>query len=162
MIYVSTLQQMITCSFWSRFSKRAERLGSHSIRWKVCFVFVLACCSGISFLKREFVPIRVRGNREVEATNKTMKIILNKTIQTDKSDWDPKLAATLWAYRTAYKVTTNLTAFWMAFVLEAVVPMEFVVPSLRVAAKHNLDTVEAIKGRLHQLSSLDELRLRAG
>ena len=44
-----------------------------------------------------------------------------------------KLTIALWAYRVAYKVTTNCRPFSLAFELEAVMPMEYLVPSLRVA-----------------------------
>ena len=51
----------------------------------------------------------------------------------DKSDWDDKVHAVLWAYRTAYKKGTGYTPFQLVYGLEAVVPIEFVVPSLHIA-----------------------------
>ena len=46
-----------------------------------------------------------------------------------------KLNSALWAFRTAFKVSTGLTPFRLVYGMEVVVPMEFIVPSLRVASR---------------------------
>lgn len=99
-----------------------------------------------------------RCNGEAETTNKTLKGILTKIVQKQPHDWDRKLVAALWAYRTAYKVTTHQTPFRLAFGQEAVVPLEFIVPSLRLAVEHDLDYHAVLKARLDRLLSLDEHR----
>ena len=53
-------------------------------------------------------------------------------VEASRGDWDHKLTAALWAYRTAYKVATHCTPFSLTFGLQAVMPMEYLVPSLRV------------------------------
>ena len=75
-------------------------------------------------------------------------------------DWDRKLVSALWAYRTAYKVTTNQTPFRLAYGQEAVVPLEFMVPSLRIAVDHDLDYNAILRARLEKLLTLDEQRQR--
>ena len=66
--------------------------------------------------------------------------ILTKTSEAHRTDWELKLSATLWAYCTSYKVKIiNCTPFKMVYGQEAVMPWEFVIPSLRVAAKEGQD-----------------------
>ncbi|MCO5601865.1 hypothetical protein L7F22_055990 [Adiantum nelumboides] len=76
-----------------------------------------------------------QANGQAESTNKTLIKILKKIVQENKKDWDEKLNSALWSFRTAFKVTTGMTPFRLVYGLEAVVPMEFVVLSLRVTAE---------------------------
>ena len=48
-------------------------------------------------------------------------------------DWEQKLPSVLWAYRTAYKTTVGTTPFQLVYGLNAILPIEFLVPTLRVA-----------------------------
>lgn len=82
-------------------------------------------------------------------------------MQQQPYDWDRKLVSALWDYHTAYKVTTNQTAFRLAYGQEAVVPLEFMVPSLRLAVEHDMDYNSVLWARLEKLLSLDEQRQRA-
>ena len=88
------------------------------------------------------------ANGQAESTNKTLWKILTKTVEASR------------AYRTAYIVATHCTPFSLAFGLEAVMPMEFLVPSLRVAVQERL-TEEALTERLVDLEQLEETRLHA-
>ena len=76
-------------------------------------------------------------------------------------DWDWKLVSALWAYRITFKVTTNQTPFRLAYGQEAVVPLEFMVPSLRIAVDHDLDYNAILRAKLEKLMTLDEQRQRA-
>jgi hypothetical protein len=55
-----------------------------------------------------------------------------------KKDWDVKLTAALWAYRTTFKVTTHDTPFSLAYGLEATIPIEFEVELLWIAIDSRL------------------------
>lgn len=44
-----------------------------------------------------------QANRQVEVSNREIKIILAKTMNGSRSNWKIKLDDTLWAYRTVYK-----------------------------------------------------------
>ena len=57
-------------------------------------------------------------------------------------------------------MATHCTPFSLAFGLEAVMPMEFLVPSLRVAVRERL-TEEALTKRLVDLEQLEETRIHA-
>ena len=59
--------------------------------------------------------------------------ILKKIVSEHRSDWDEKLDSALWSFQTAYKVATGMTPFKLVYGMEAVVPMEYVIPSLRIS-----------------------------
>ena len=71
------------------------------------------------------------------------------------------MPSALWAYRTTYKVTTGHTLFQLMFGQEAVVPAEFMIPSLRIALENKLGDMESLRERLHNLNKLEEKRLLA-
>jgi hypothetical protein len=54
----------------------------------------------------------------------------------------------LWAYRTTCKKLTGHTPFRLAYGQEAFIPMEFLVPSMRIAAMTDLMDSNAIEERL--------------
>lgn len=106
-------------------------------------------------------PYYPRGNGQAEATNKTICKILTKVCEKHRTDWDKKLNIALWSYRTAYKVTTQHTPFNLVYGLEAVVPLEYQVPSLRVAIEERLGDLDSLQERLNRLNQLEEQRTRA-
>ena len=54
-----------------------------------------------------------------------------------RDDWDQMLLSTLWSYRTPFKVATGLTPFKLAFSMEVITTLEYVVPSsLIMVAEH--------------------------
>ena len=85
---------------------------------------------------RKTSPYHPRANGQTEKTNGILCGILTKTIVGSLTDWDDKLWATLWAYRIAYKVTIQFTPFHLVYGQDAILPIEFEIPSLRVAIDH--------------------------
>ena len=81
-------------------------------------------------------------------------------MEASHGDWEHKIIAALWAYRTTYNVATHCTSFSLAFGLEVVMSMESLVPSLRVAVRESL-TKESLKDSLVDLEQLEETRLHA-
>ena len=71
-----------------------------------------------------------------------------------------KLHSAIWAYRVAYKTSIGTTPFNMVFGLNAILPMEFLIPTLRIAQKLKW-TGHELSARLEQLEQLDETRLWA-
>ena len=80
-------------------------------------------------------------NRAVEATNKNLKKIIEKTTDTYK-DWYEKLPFALNAYCTAMQTSTGATPFSLVYGMEAILPIEVEIPSLRVLMETKLDEVE--------------------
>ena len=78
-------------------------------------------------------PYYPQRNGQTEATNKTLIKILKKTCESNKfSDWPEKLIDALWAYRTSIRTPTGQTPYALTFGMEAVLPYEIFLPSLRV------------------------------
>ena len=57
-----------------------------------------------------------------------------------KSNWHLQLFSALWAYRASAKTTTGFTPFQLIFGLEAVLPIECEIPSLKLTVELLLDT----------------------
>ena len=66
-----------------------------------------------------------------------------------KRDWDIKLTAALWAYRTLFKVTTHATPFSLEFGIEAHYPL---------SSKWRLYRLQSLRNMLTDLEELDERR----
>ena len=103
---------------------------------------------------------RPKTNGAVEAANKNIKRILRKMIETSR-DWSEKLPFALWAYRTSFRTSTRVTPYSLVYGMEAVLPVEIEMGSLRVALEQQISEAVWVQSRLDQLSLLDERRLRA-
>ncbi|MCO5547027.1 hypothetical protein L7F22_000468 [Adiantum nelumboides] len=102
-------------------------------------------------------PYYPQANGQAESTNKTLISVLTKIVEAHRTDWDLKLTSALWVYRTAYNVAINCTPFKMVYGQEAVMPWEFVIPSLRVASQEGWDGNPLVE-RLYILERLEEER----
>jgi hypothetical protein len=107
---------------------------------------------------RKTTPYHLQTNGQTERVNQTLVHILCKTVHDSKKDWDSKLTTTLWAYTTTYKVTTRATPFSLVYGIEAILPIEFEIPSLRIAIDERLDESQSLKDRLERLEGLNEAR----
>ena len=99
---------------------------------------------------------RPQTNGAVEATNKNINRILRKMVETSR-DWSDAL----WAYRTSFRTSTGPTPYSLVYGMEAVLPVEIEMGSLRVELEHQISVTEWAQSRYDQLSLLDERRLRA-
>ena len=103
---------------------------------------------------------RPQTNGVVEAANKNIKRILRKMVETSR-DWSEKLPFALWAYRTSFRTSTESTPYSLVYGMEAMLPVEIEMGSLRVALEHQISETEWVQSRYDQLNLLDERRLRA-
>ena len=76
-------------------------------------------------------PYRPKMNGAVEAANKNIKKIIQKMVVTYK-DWHEMLPFALHGYRTSVRTSTGATPFSLVYGMEAVLPFEVEIPSLRV------------------------------
>ena len=85
-------------------------------------------------LKIEFynsTPAYPQSNGQAEASNKTILDGLKKRLEKAKGKWAEELPSVLWAYRTTPRRSTGETPFALAYGMEAVIPLEVGMPTLR-------------------------------
>nr|XP_012466519.1 unnamed protein product [Gossypium raimondii] len=116
-------------------------------------------CSQFKIRHHNSSPYRPKMNGAVEAANKNKKIV-GKMTETYK-DWHGKLPFALLAYRTSVRTSTGATPFSLVYGMEAILPIEVEIPSLRVLAELKLDEAEWIQSRYDQLNLVEEKRLKA-
>ena len=72
-----------------------------------------------------------QANGQIEVTNRTIKHGLKARLDEAKGAWVDHLPNVLWSYRTTQSAITKESPFSLAFGVEAVIPVELSVPSLR-------------------------------
>ena len=84
-------------------------------------------------IHKRSAPYHPQANGQAESTNKTLCTALTKIVSDSRTDWETKLPSVLWAYRTSYKAAVGTTPFELTYGLNTILPIEFLVPTLRVA-----------------------------
>lgn len=80
-------------------------------------------------------------NGVVEAANKKIKKIVQKMVETYK-DWHEMHPFALHGYRTSICTSTREIPFSLVYGMDAVLPVEVEIPSLRILTNVKLDEVE--------------------
>eukprot|EP00253_Pinus_taeda_P012947 PITA_12947 len=73
-------------------------------------------------------PYYLQANGQVEAINKVLKCMLQRIIRVHKRDWHLILYSTLWQYRTSLR----FTPFQLVYNLEAILPVQCEISSLKL------------------------------
>ena len=76
-------------------------------------------------------------------------------------DWLEKLSFVLSSYHTSFRISIESMPYFLVYGMEAVLPIEIEMGSLRVALEQQISKTEWAQSRYDQLSLLDERRLRA-
>ncbi|MCO5574366.1 hypothetical protein L7F22_028149 [Adiantum nelumboides] len=84
-------------------------------------------------IHRKSAPYHPQANGQAESTNKILVTVLTKIVSESRADWDQKLHSALCAYRVAYKTSIGTTPFNMVYGIQAILPLEFLIPTLQVA-----------------------------
>ena len=100
-------------------------------------------------------PYYPQDNGKVEAINKVLKRMLQRMIGVHKQNWHLIVYSALWAYRTLVRNATGFASFQLVYGLEAVLPIQCEISSLKLAVNLLPETSEE-EARFLELIQLDE------
>jgi len=86
-------------------------------------------------------------NDVIEAANKNLKKIIQNMIVTYK-DWHEMLSYTLHAYHTTIKTSTSANPYSLVYGVEAIMPLEVEISSLRVLMDAELEKIRVKKAKI--------------
>ncbi|XP_070055013.1 uncharacterized protein [Nicotiana tomentosiformis] len=81
-------------------------------------------------------------NGLAEAFNKTLCNLLKKVFYKCKRYWHEKMEEALWAYRTTYRTPMQANPYSLVYGVEAVLPLERQIASLRISIQEGLTNEE--------------------
>jgi transposase InsO family protein len=96
--------------------------------------------SKLGLRKEHSSPYYPQENGQVEVVNKSLKTILQRTINSAKSNWHLMLYSALWAYRTSVNTATGFSHFQLIYKLESVLSIECQILSLNLEGELLPDT----------------------
>ena len=86
-----------------------------------------------------------QANGQTEVINRTLLKLIKTRLEEAKGAWPDELPGVLWAYKTTVRTPIGETPFKMTFGIEAVVPMEIGVSSIRKAWYDEQSNDEGLK-----------------
>ncbi|MCO5611424.1 hypothetical protein L7F22_065677 [Adiantum nelumboides] len=92
-------------------------------------------CDEFHILHRHRTPYYPQSNGLVEKANGIIARIIRKMVKNKTKLWDDFLDGALWAYQTTYKEATDFTPFHLVYGQEALQPIEFNIPTIRLHGK---------------------------
>ncbi|KAK6241651.1 hypothetical protein SCA6_007040 [Theobroma cacao] len=118
-------------------------------------------CAQFNFKQHNSSMYHAPANGLVKAFNKTLCNLLKKVANRAKKDWPEKIRKTLWAYRTTFYTPTQATPHLLVYGVEAILPLERQIPSLRIVIQEGLSNEDNVHLHLEELEALNEKRLEA-
>ncbi|KAH6801009.1 hypothetical protein C2S52_001473 [Perilla frutescens var. hirtella] len=99
-------------------------------------------CEKFGFKQRKSSMYNAAANGLAEAFNKSLCNLLKKVVGKSKYDWHERIGEALWAYRTTHRTPTQATPYSLVYGVEAIIPLEQQIPSLRIAIQEGLTEEE--------------------
>ena len=65
-----------------------------------------------------------QSNGKAEVSNREIKSIMEKTVNSSRKDWSKKIEDALWAYRTAFKTPLGMSPFRIVYIKACHLPVE--------------------------------------
>ena len=112
-------------------------------------------CQELKIRNLYSTPRYPQSNGQAEASNKTLLNALKKRLDSAKGKWVEELPGVLWAYRTTARKPTGVSPFVLTYGMEAVIPTEIGLPTVRAATSESANEESIIR----ELDSSDELRV---
>ena len=97
-------------------------------------------------------------NGAIQATNKNIKNILRKMIDTSRG-WHEMLQYSLFGCQTTVRMLVGATPYLFVYGTEKTKPAEIEISSLRIIQEVQLNNVELFSKRIDQLTLIDEKRM---
>ena len=116
------------------------------------------CLSELGVDHRVATPYHPQTSGQAETSNKQIKNILQKTVNTMGKGWKSKLPEALWAYQTAFKTQIGMTPYQLVYGKTCHLLIELEFKSHWAIKRWNMDLQSAGIKRQIQLAELDEWR----
>ncbi|KAK3043471.1 hypothetical protein RJ639_002050 [Escallonia herrerae] len=115
-------------------------------------------CEGLSICLYFTSVAHPQSNGQTENMNRSILQGLKRKLDDAKGAWVDELPKVLWAYRTTPHSVTGETPFLLCFGIEALLPVEVGLPTVRVLQFSEAENEENLRGNL---DLLDDVRAQA-
>jgi len=103
-------------------------------------------------------PYHPQTSRQVEVSNRQIKLILGKIVSQNRKDWSTKLVDGLWVYKTASKTILSISPYRLVFGKANNLPIGLEHRALWAIKQLNLDLDKTDGLRKLQIFEFEELR----
>jgi len=123
---------------------------------------IIAAILGPIIYHQKITPYHPQVNGTVEAFSKIMDNALTKVCNVNINYWDLRILVVLWEDKTTCKKLIGHTPFRLLYGQEEIMPMEYLMPCLRILAFIDMIDSDMMEERMEQLLALEEDKFIAG